>query len=152
MNGVTIFGVPVFLFPLVSVSSSGTWFVVYQIFRFFGLFFYQYFQTLLYYNALFCLIAFRFFPKFPKITFFIPIPTPLLFYPFPPLPYLFHSSYFPFFFILYIFLLAPFPPSFSFRHIHFICDRWSLSPRSTFCTFSHLLSPNTCFLSPRFHI
>jgi hypothetical protein len=63
------------------------------------------------YNALLCFTSFRIRDSLqfkcihititkhkitiPKITILIPILTPLLFYPFPPRPYLFHPSYLP---------------------------------------------------------
>jgi hypothetical protein len=87
-----------------------------------------------------------------KITFLIPIPTSLLLYPFPSLPYLFHSSYLPSVFILYFSLLLSLPSLISLHPFHIIMlDCLSLSPHSTFYTacsrplVSSLLRSPLCF-------
>jgi hypothetical protein len=92
------------------------------------------------YNALLCFTSFRIRDSLqfkcihititkhkitiPKITFLIPILTPLLFYPFPPRPYLFHRSYLPSVFIQYI---SP-----------FLLSSPSIQYLLSFSSFSHL--------------
>jgi hypothetical protein len=76
-----------------------------------------------------------------KITFLIPIPTSLLLYPFPSLPYLFHSFYLPSVFILYF---SPLSSLISLHPFHILMlDCLSLSPHSTFYT---LLVPSPWYL------
>jgi hypothetical protein len=83
-------------------------------------------------HFLFCPTGFRIpsyiiniYTKFPKLTFLISIPIPLLLYPFPPLPHLFHPSYLPSVFIPYVFPFLSLPLSY-FASIPHVLDCLSL--------------------------